>query len=64
MLLGASIVGYRASEMIATLALAVRAQLPVETIADTGTVTPSMSESLQRAAEKAATARMTRIGVV
>lgn len=62
-LLGASIVGYRASEMIATLALAVRAQLPVETIADTGTVTPSMSESLQRAAEKAATARMTRIGV-
>ncbi len=63
-LLGASIVGYRASEMIATLALAVRAQLPVETIADTGTVTPSMSESLQRAAEKAATARMTRIGVV
>jgi dihydrolipoamide dehydrogenase len=63
-LLGASIVGYRASEMIATLALAVRAQLAVETIADTGTVTPSMSESLQRAAEKAATARMTRIGVV
>ncbi len=63
-LLGASIVGYRASEMIATLALAVRAKLPVETIADTGTVTPSMSESLQRAAEKAATARMTRIGVV
>jgi pyruvate/2-oxoglutarate dehydrogenase complex dihydrolipoamide dehydrogenase (E3) component len=63
-LLGASIVGYRASEMIATLALAVRARLPVETIADTGTVTPSMSESLQRAAEKAATARMTRIGVV
>jgi dihydrolipoamide dehydrogenase len=62
-LLGASIVGYRASEMIATLALAVRARLPVETIADTGTVTPSMSESLQRAAEKAATARMTRIGV-
>jgi dihydrolipoamide dehydrogenase len=63
-LLGASIVGYRASEMIATLALAVRAQLAVETIADTGTVTPSMSESLQRAAEKAATARMTRVGVV
>jgi pyruvate/2-oxoglutarate dehydrogenase complex dihydrolipoamide dehydrogenase (E3) component len=59
-LYGASIVGYRASEMIATLALAVRAQLPVETIADTGTVTPSMSESLQRAAEKAATARLTR----
>jgi dihydrolipoamide dehydrogenase len=63
-LLGASIVGYRASEMIATLALAVRARLPVETIADTGTVTPSMSESLQRAAEKAATARMTRIATV
>ena len=60
-LLGASIVGYRASEMIATLALGVRARLPVETIADTGTVTPSMSESLQRAAEKAATARMTRV---
>lgn len=59
---GASIVGYRASEMIATLALAIRAQLTVEVIADAGTVTPSMSESLQRAAEKAVTQRLLRVG--
>ncbi len=55
---GASIAGYRASEMVATLALAVRAGLTVDALAQAGTVTPSMSESLQRAAEKAATARM------
>ena len=57
-LLGASIVGYRASEMIATLALAVKARLTLDVLSDAGTVTPSMSESLQRAAEKAVTARV------
>jgi dihydrolipoamide dehydrogenase len=62
MLLGASIVGYRAAEMIATLALAVHARLTVDVIADAGTVTPSMSESLQRAAEKAVTPRLSRAG--
>jgi dihydrolipoamide dehydrogenase len=56
--LGGSIVGYRASELIATLALAVKARLTVDVLGDAGTVTPSMSESLQRAAEKAATARL------
>jgi dihydrolipoamide dehydrogenase len=59
-LLGGSIAGYRAAELIATLALAVKARLPVDVLADAGTVTPSMSESLQRAAEKMATARLTR----
>ena len=59
--LGGSIVGYRASELIATLALAVKAGISVDVLGDAGTVTPSMSESLQRAAEKAATLRMQRI---
>jgi pyruvate/2-oxoglutarate dehydrogenase complex dihydrolipoamide dehydrogenase (E3) component len=59
-LLGASIVGYRAAEMIATIALAIHARLPVDVVADAGTVTPSMSESLQRAAEKAVNLRLSR----
>ena len=60
--LGGSIVGYRASEMITTIALAVRAELPVDVLADTGTVTPSMSESIQRAAEKAVNGRLRAAG--
>lgn len=59
-LLGASIVGYRASETITALALAVKAGLTVEVVAATGTVTPAMSESVQRAAEKAVTTRLAR----
>lgn len=57
-IVGASIAGYRASEMITTLALAVAAGISAETLAETGTVTPSMSESLQRAAERAVNARL------
>jgi pyruvate/2-oxoglutarate dehydrogenase complex dihydrolipoamide dehydrogenase (E3) component len=60
--LGGSIVGYRASELIATIALAVKAQLTVDDLADTGAVNPSMTESLQRCAEKAANERLSRIG--
>jgi len=59
-LLGGSIVGYRASETITALALAVKAGLDVDVLADAGTVTPAMSESLQRAAEKAVTTRLAR----
>lgn len=51
--LGGSIVGMRASELISTVALAVRAGLTVHELAETGTVNPSVSESLQRAAERA-----------
>jgi pyruvate/2-oxoglutarate dehydrogenase complex dihydrolipoamide dehydrogenase (E3) component len=58
--LGGSIVGYRASEVITTVALAVKAQLTVDTLAETGAVNPSVSESLQRCAERAANARMAR----
>jgi dihydrolipoamide dehydrogenase len=61
-LLGGSIVGYRASENIATLALAVNEGLNVESLANTGVVTPSMSESLQRAAERAMNRRMASSG--
>ena len=61
-LLGGSIVGYRASENIATLALAVNEGLNVESLANTGVVTPSMSESLQRAAERAMNRRMATHG--
>ena len=50
--LGGSIVGYRASEVITTVALAVKAQLTVDTLAETGAVNPSVSESLQRCAER------------
>jgi dihydrolipoamide dehydrogenase len=60
--LGGSIVGYRASEVITTVALAVKAQLTVDTLAETGAVNPSVSESLQRCAERAANARMARAG--
>lgn len=51
--LGGSIVGLRASEIITTIALAVRAGISVHELADTGAVSPAVSESLQRAAEKA-----------
>lgn len=61
-LLGGSIVGYRASEIIATVALAVNEGLNVETLANTGVVTPSMSESLQRAAERAMNRRISQSG--
>ena len=61
-MLGGSIVGYRACEMIATLALAVNEGLTVESLANTGVVTPSMSESLQRAAERAMNRRIQRTG--
>ena len=60
--LGGSIVGYRASELIATVALAVKAGLTVDDLAETGAVNPSMSESLQRCAERAANARVARVG--
>ena len=59
-MLGGSIVGYRASEVITTVALAVKAQLTVDTLAETGAVNPSVSESLQRCAERAANARLAR----
>jgi NAD(P)H dehydrogenase (quinone) len=52
--LGGAMVGLRASEVITTVALAVHARLPVQALAETAAVNPSMSESLQRAAEKAA----------
>ncbi len=54
--LGGSIVGLRASEIVTTIALAVRAGLNVAELAETGAVNPSVSESLQRAAEKATAA--------
>ena len=60
--LGGSIVGYRASELIATVALAVKARLTVDDLAETGAVNPSMSESLQRCAERAANDRVSRVG--
>jgi dihydrolipoamide dehydrogenase len=58
--LGGSIVGYRASEVITTVALCVKAGLTVDTLAETGAVNPSVSESLQRCAERAANERMAR----
>ena len=61
-LLGGSIVGYRSSENIATVALAVNEGLTVESLANTGVVTPSMSESLQRAAERAMNRRIAQSG--
>ena len=60
--LGGSIVGYRASELIATIALAVKASLTVDDLAETGAVNPSMSESVQRCAERAANERVARVG--
>jgi NAD(P)H dehydrogenase (quinone) len=53
-ILGGAMVGYRASEVITTVALAVHARLSVQVLAETAAVNPSMSESLQRTAEKAA----------
>jgi dihydrolipoamide dehydrogenase len=53
-ILGGAMVGLRASEVITTVALAVHARLSVQMLAETAAVNPSMSESLQRAAEKAA----------
>jgi NAD(P)H dehydrogenase (quinone) len=52
--LGGAMVGLRASEVITTVALAVHAKLNVQALAETAAVNPSMSESLQRTAEKAA----------
>jgi NAD(P)H dehydrogenase (quinone) len=52
--IGGAMVGLRASEVITTVALAVHAKLSVQMLAETAAVNPSMSESLQRAAEKAA----------
>jgi NAD(P)H dehydrogenase (quinone) len=52
--LGGAMVGLRASEVITTVALAVHAKLGVQDLAETAAVNPSMSESLQRTAEKAA----------
>jgi NAD(P)H dehydrogenase (quinone) len=54
MVLGGAMVGLRASEVITTVALAVHAKLGVQDLAETAAVNPSMSESLQRTAEKAA----------
>ena len=62
-LLGGSIVGYRASENIALVALAVNEGLSVESLANTGVVTPSMSESIQRAAERAMNRRIAASGI-
>jgi NAD(P)H dehydrogenase (quinone) len=56
--LGGAMVGLRASEVITTVALAVHAKLNVQALAETAAVNPSMSESLQRAAEKAAEGRL------
>src|SRR6476619_694900 len=56
--LGGAMVGLRASEVITTVALAVHARLKVQDLAETAAVNPSMSESLQRTAEKAAEGMM------
>jgi dihydrolipoamide dehydrogenase len=53
-ILGGAMVGFRASEVITAVALAVHARLSVQDLAETAAVNPSMSESLQRCAEKAA----------
>lgn len=49
--LGGTIVGHRASELIGILALAVQGRLHVETLVETLMVHPSLSESLTEAAE-------------
>ena len=56
--LGGAMVGFRASEVITAVALAVHAKLSVQQLAETAAVNPSMSESLQRTAEKAAEGMM------
>ena len=43
--LGGTIVGHRASELIGILALAVQARVPVQTLVETLMVHPSLSES-------------------
>ena len=53
-ILGGAMVGFRASEVITAVALAVHCGLSVQAMAETAAVNPSMSESLQRCAEKAA----------
>ena len=60
--LGGTIVGYRAREVISTVALAVKAGCTVDDLAETGAVNPSVGESLQRCAEKAANTRRARAG--
>jgi dihydrolipoamide dehydrogenase len=49
--LGGTIVGHRASELIGILALAVQARVPVHTLVETLMVHPSLSESISDAAE-------------
>ncbi len=49
--LGGTIVGHRASELIGILALAVQGRLQVETLVETLMVHPSLSESLTEAAD-------------
>ena len=49
--LGGTIVGHRASELIGILALAVQARVPIGTLVETLMVHPSLSESISDAAE-------------
>jgi len=49
--LGGTVVGHRASELIGILALAVRARVTVHTLVETMLVHPSLSESISDAAE-------------
>lgn len=49
--LGGTIVGHRASELIGVIALAVQARVTVQTLVDTIMVHPSMSEAISDAAE-------------
>jgi dihydrolipoamide dehydrogenase len=49
--LGGTIVGHRASELIGILALAVQARVSVHTLVETLMVHPSLSESISDAAE-------------
>jgi dihydrolipoamide dehydrogenase len=49
--LGGTIVGHRASELIGILALAVKARVTVEVLVETLMVHPSLSEAISEAAE-------------
>jgi NAD(P)H dehydrogenase (quinone) len=49
--LGGTIVGHHASEVIGTLALAARAGIRVDTLVDTLMVYPSLTESIADAAD-------------
>ena len=51
MVLGGSVVGRNAAELISVVALAVTAHLKVETLVETILVHPALSESLSDAAE-------------